>query len=294
MKALLFAASALILNTVYSAQVAAHPPAYGPDGLIPHSHTGDGTTITGSVVMASHNDCPEVTLSAALGVQPEGPCIRVNHGRPISHHVSAPEGEPVLIPTSRPFIAAPSAPTILAPTMAVPVKLQHSIIRPVIRQAAVPIIPLVRQPVPMPVVAQPIAVPSIVAATPRVLIQGPVQAAVVGPELVTQFHHDGELLTVFNTHTSGMFGMTLMKIVNQRGQTETNWWTSRGRCFTRMAFLSQACWSTAGYHERFESELQRIRRVIDGPGTKRSTDPCDHYTRLEAILSGDDSGYCGY
>ena len=104
MKALIFGVSALVLNGFLSIQAIAHPPAYGPDGLIPHSHTGDGTTITGSAVIASHNDCPEATLPAILGVQTEGPCIRVNHGRPISHHVSAPDHEPVLIPTSRPFV----------------------------------------------------------------------------------------------------------------------------------------------------------------------------------------------
>ena len=299
MKALIFGVSALVLNGFLSIQAIAHPPAYGPDGLIPHSHTGDGTTITGSAVIASHNDCPEATLPAILGVQTEGPCIRVNHGRPISHHVSAPDHEPVLIPTSRPFVRQVQAaqPVLQPAARRVVVAVPATYRMPIYQHAPLPIIQVPPRRIISVVPAaprvikvnQPTATP-----TPRILIQGTGAAVAFGPELVTKFHYEGELLSVINTHTTGLFGMILVKVVNERGVEQSSWWTSRGQCFTRGAFLAQSCWSSAGYHERFEQELSRTHRVISGPGRKRSTDPCDHYTKLEAILSRDTSGACGY
>ena len=78
MKPLLLAASALFLHGFIATTAEAHPPSYGPDGLIPHSHTGDGTIITGQqVVSQSHRDCPETTLPTILGMATDGPCIRV-------------------------------------------------------------------------------------------------------------------------------------------------------------------------------------------------------------------------
>ena len=102
------------------------------------------------------------------------------------------------------------------------------------------------------------------------------------------------MLGVFNTNAVGLFGMTLIKVADSSGVTKGSWWTSRPYCFSRMAFLSNACWSRRGYHERFTQELNRSRPTYSGPGAKRSDDPCDHYTKLEAIVSQDKSGFCGY
>lgn len=297
MKALFGAASALFLNAFIATSAFGHPPAYGPDGLIPHSHTGDGTVITGNVVLQSHNDCPEATLPAILGMQTEGPCIRVLNGRPVDHHSSsAPRQEPVLIsgasnhmmPVIRP-VPVPMIPPVIVPVV-------RSVVQPANRQLMQrPIIKPLPSPQAIPVMAKPVSY-----VTPRVIIQGPAQVrptpavTPLGPQLVAQFDHEGEVLTVFNTNTVGFLGMTLIKILDRRGATKATWWAARGQCYTQMAYLTNACWSQQSYINRFQRELERAHPDVEGPGPRRSNNPCDHYTKLEAKLSGDDSGYCGY
>ena len=298
MKALFSAATALFLNAFIGSTALGHPPAYGPEGLIPHSHTGDGTVITGNVVLQSHNDCPETTLPAILGMQTEGPCIRILNGRPVDHHVSAPvRQEPVLISgaVSPVMPVVRHAPVPMIPPVIVPV------VRSVVQPVARPIVqPPIIQPLPSPR-AIPTMVKPVSYAAPKIILQGPAQpvrptiaAAPLGPQLVTQFDHEGEVLTVFNTNTVGILGMTLIKIVDKRGVTKASWWVAKGHCYSQTAFMSNACWPRQSYLERFGRELERAHRVVDGPGPKRSNNPCDHYTKLEAKLSGDESGYCGY
>jgi hypothetical protein len=290
MKPLLLAASALFLHGFIATTAEAHPPSYGPDGLIPHSHTSDGTIITGQqVVSQSHRDCPETTLPTILGMATDGPCIRVALGRPIDHHVSVEASEPVLIQSGH----TPQIPVLrtVAQPVVMPVvrPMVRPVIRPVVRSYVQPALVQPIAPRPMPRIVQPVHL-----AAPRVIMQRPAVPMVRGPELVTQFEHEGELLGVFNTNAVGLFGMTLIKVADSNGVTKGSWWTSRPYCFSRMAFLSNACWSRRGYHERFTQELNRSRPTYSGPGAKRSDDPCDHYTKLEAIVSQDKSGFCGY
>ena len=282
MKPLIYAASALFINGFIAAAAMAHPPSYGPDGLIPHSHTADGTVITGQVITQTHDDCPGTTLPIILGMQTDGPCIRVNLGRPIDHHVSVTPSEPILIKASH----TPQIPVMRTTTA------------PVVWPVARPVVRSVVQPTIVRPLATPQVIPTIVrplqVAAPRVIMQRPTMPVVRGPELVTQFEYEGELMGVFNTASTGIFGMTLIKVSDVSGVTRGSWWTSRPHCFTRMAFLSNACWSRKGYHERFTRELDRSHPTISGPGATRSYDVCDHYTKLEAIVSQDKSGLCGY
>ena len=296
MKTLFSAVSALILNGFISTLAFGHPPAYGPEGLIPHSHTGDGTVITGNVVLQSHNDCPETTLPAILGMQTEGPCIRIANGRPVDHHVSGSTGQEAVLISGK-------QPTYIMPLhQPAPIPVVPPVIRPVIGAVVQPVArPVIQRPVlqPLPTAkAIPVMMQPVSTAAPKVIMQAPAQAAAPamprGPELVTQFEHDGEMLGVFNTHVVGFLGMTLIKIADSRGTTRTSWWAARSECYTRMAFVAHACWSHHGYHSRFLNELERVRPNISGPGVKRSNDPCDHYTRLEAIIAGDNTGLCGY
>lgn len=293
MKALFGAASALFLNAFIASSAYGHPPAYGPDGLIPHSHTGDGTVITGNVVLQSHNDCPEATLPAILGMQTEGPCIRILNGRPLDHHApSATRQEPILI-SGAPNQMMPVMQPVLRP---VPVPMIPPVIVPVVRSVVQrPVVQPLPAPQAIPTMARPVSY-----AAPKVIIRGPAPVSTaalrtpLGPQLVAQFDHEGEVLTVFNTNTVGFLGMTLIKIIDGRGTTRTSWWAARGQCYTQAAYLSNACWSQSHYLNRFKRELERFHPDVDGPGPRRSGNPCDHYTKLEAKISGDKSGYCGY
>lgn len=262
MKPFIFAASVLILSGFFIKPATAHPPAYGPEGLIPHSHTISGTVVSGTRIENYGDPCPKVANAALVGARPTGLCIRVNQGRPVSHHT-----------------IAHAAPVLMQPPALHPVP----VMRPVRMVQPVRMIQPVRVIQPVPVM-RPVRI-----ALP---------AANLPPQMVAQFIHKGELLTVTNTHMRGLLGMTLIKVSDAAGSTRGSWWTSEGQCFSAQAYLAQVCWSRAGYQARFVRAIKDRDHdtILANLNWKapRSEDPCDHYSALEAKISEDDSGFCGY
>jgi hypothetical protein len=116
-----------------------------------------------------------------------------------------------------------------------------------------------------------------------------------GPSLVTAFEHEGERLSVVNTGLGGQVGIVLIKILDADGKTRGSWWTTNGHCYTAAAFEAETCSSQAHALKRFTTKLKPISVDISGgPGPYRSPDPCDHYSKLEAMISEDTTGFCGY
>lgn len=306
MKSFIATAGALFISAALASTAMAHPESYGPDGLIPHSHTKDGTVISGSKVTSnSASACPTVNLPVTPEVRPTGVCIRLNQGRPVTTHTYAAPTRtvyvaPRLIPVAQPIMQ----PRIVHQPVVrqVPVVQNVNVVRhvPVVQPVQVvrhvPVVqhvPVVR---PFPVAAP--VVRHVVPAPAPVRVAVPVAPKVitpVGPSFVTSFQHEGEQFDVINTGLGGMVGIMLIKIVDHSGATKGSWWTTNGHCYTGPAFQHQACWSHAGYLSRFKAKLNPISvNASGGPGPYRSDDPCDHYTKLEAKISQDTSGYCGY
>jgi len=118
------------------------------------------------------------------------------------------------------------------------------------------------------------------------------------PEQVMSFDHDSSYYTVWNTHYRGLFGVELIEIRNSSNRAVAGWWTTRGWCFTENGYHANACFSQSGYERFFIKKLATAGKHVSYSGSAgdsgSSDDFCDHYSKLEATISEDTSGNCGY
>lgn len=119
-------------------------------------------------------------------------------------------------------------------------------------------------------------------------------------EEIMSFNANGGVYTVWNTHQRGLFGLELIEIHDASGFAVAGWWSSRGWCYTAQAYAANAC-GTEDRLARFAGNklvtaaYDRPLAIRDGgSAVAEATSYCDHYTELEAKISGDTSGNCGY
>lgn len=118
------------------------------------------------------------------------------------------------------------------------------------------------------------------------------------PEIVASFESGGETYTVVNTHNRGLFGFELINIKNNTDRTVSSWWTTRGWCFTAPSYEANACYTRKGYASFFERKLKgpvfNVANGFSGGSGSSTYKFCDHYSKVEAKLSGDVDNPCDY
>lgn len=117
------------------------------------------------------------------------------------------------------------------------------------------------------------------------------------PEMIASFLSGGSTISVWNTHNRGFFGTELIQFRNDSNHVVGNWWTSRGWCYTAAAYADSACHSQGGYIQLFQARLEGANLAaapVPNQGASSGDDFCDHYSKIEYVISGDDSDVCDY
>jgi hypothetical protein len=131
-------------------------------------------------------------------------------------------------------------------------------------------------------------------------VAAPVQLMKLEPEQVLEFDYKGGYYTVTNKHVRGLFGVELIEIHDSRGMAVAGWWTTRGWCFTQHAVASNACFSAMGFQQFIHGKMTSASYTrspslyTGGKGAAADWELCDHYSKLEYVISEDDSGVCDY